>query len=129
MHIDTAALVSAIRRACIELARVDAAAAEGCIGRIDGRRVLLRIEPEREDWAGRELPLPPGAEGIVSDGEPAGAEDPARLLRGDAIDDTLDELAAVCAHWQRNREQGRPVDTLRRALLELVDESRRGGED
>jgi hypothetical protein len=46
MHIDTAALAAAITRACAELDRLDAAAAEGPIGRLDGR-LLLRIEPDR----------------------------------------------------------------------------------
>lgn len=71
MYIDTAALAKAITRACAELDRGDGLAAEGEIGRIGARRILLRIEPAGVDWAGSEIPLPPGADGIVSD---AGAE-------------------------------------------------------
>ncbi|MBK1633770.1 hypothetical protein CKO31_24130 [Thiohalocapsa halophila] len=66
MQIDTATLAKAITRACAELDRLDEAAAEGEIGRIAGRRLVLRIEPAGADWSGREIPLPPGAEGIVS---------------------------------------------------------------
>lgn len=68
MHIDTAALAAAITRACAELERLDAAAAEGEIGRLGARRLLLRIEPAGEDWAGSEIPLPPGAADIVREG-------------------------------------------------------------
>jgi hypothetical protein len=77
MHINTAALADVIRSATAELGRLDAA--EGEIGRLAKHRVLLRIEPDREDWAGRELPLPLGAEGIVSDGAGAVEADAARL--------------------------------------------------
>ena len=72
MRIDTPALAATIARTCTALAPLDAA--EGCIGRIGGWRLLLRIEPDREDWAGREIPLPPGAEGILGEDEPVPAD-------------------------------------------------------
>lgn len=74
MHIDTAALAAAIHRASAELDRHTAAAAEGEIGRVGGRRLLLRIEPEGEEWAGLEIPLPPGAEWIVRAADERDAE-------------------------------------------------------
>ena len=70
MHIDAAALAATITRACTELERLDEAAAEGEIGRLGGRRLVLRIEPAGADWSGTEIPLSPVVAAIVSEGEP-----------------------------------------------------------
>jgi hypothetical protein len=69
MHIDTPKLARAITIACAELDLRQVAAAEGEIGRLGARRLVLRIEPAGADWVRGEIPLLPGAEGIVSEGK------------------------------------------------------------
>jgi hypothetical protein len=45
----------------------------------------------------------------------------------DRVDEAMEELSAIAAAWQKNRDRNRPSPILRRALIsaaqELVDEN------
>jgi hypothetical protein len=118
MHIDTAALSAAITRACAELDRLDAAAAQGEIGLLPGRRrVVLRIEPERGHWRGVEIPLPPGAEQSISAAAPgAGPMGLGEVLR--ALVDAWDWWA-VDPTWRCQSVPADAIEDARAALARL----------
>lgn len=40
----------------------------------------------------------------------------------DVIAEKLDEMSALCEHWQRNRDKGRSSSAIRAALLMLAEE-------
>ncbi|MFA5517379.1 MAG: hypothetical protein WDA20_13965 [Desulfuromonadales bacterium] len=48
---------------------------------------------------------------------------PGRIeVHRDLVDEKFDELAEICEHWKKNRENGRQPNAIRAAILMLVEE-------